>query len=178
MINIIPINTANEHYIFVEELLISSFPPDERRNSEKQRLFSDTNPLFHCHLIKEGETPIGFINYWELDDFIFIEHFAISPILQNKGYGTMSLKIIIQKLSKPFILEVERPDNDISKRRIGFYLRAGFTLHKQPYLQPPYEDSEKPVPMYLMSFGDVDMKKQYHYIRRNIYKEVYQYTGK
>jgi hypothetical protein len=92
---------------------------------------------------------------------------------RNKGYGEKVLKHITQSVELPIILEVEMPDDETSKRRIGFYERCGFVLHTNPYIQPPYRAKDEPLPMYLMTYGKLDMEKKYQQIKERIYQEVY-----
>ena len=80
------------------------------------------------------------------------------------------------QLKGTVILEVERPEDEMSRRRIGFYERCGFTLCKQDYLQPPYRKGGEAVPLYLMFIHTESIDGQYTQIRDEIYREVYQTT--
>ena len=48
MLTLKEINTFHRHYLFVEDLLQSAFPSDERRDDEQQRDFTDGNNFFLC----------------------------------------------------------------------------------------------------------------------------------
>lgn len=72
------------------------------------------------------------ISYWTMGDFYYIEHFAIDPSLRNGGYGKRVLEMIKKQLKGPIVLEVEEPNDEMSTRRIHFYKRLEFTLHKKP----------------------------------------------
>lgn len=168
------INTTHRHYQFVENLLLSAFPPIERRDTSVQRLFADANPLFDCHVITQDSHPIGLLNVWNLERFVYVEHFAISDNHRNKGYGAMAMENFIHETSLPVILEVEKPEDELSRRRIGFYQRIGFVLHPYPYVQPPYRKGGSSLDMLIMSHGTIDMNTQYPFVREKIYHEVYQ----
>ena len=155
------------------ELMITSFPEQERRDKEEQRACTDLKTHFHCNVIQRNEKPIGLITYWDLDYFTYIEHFAIDSLERNKGYGKQVLAIIKTQNHKPIVLETEEPNNEISIRRIGFYQRQGFILHDQPYLQPPYRKGDEWFPLKLMSYGNINMDRMFNLIKERIYKEVY-----
>ena len=135
MIEIKQVKTENQElYGFVEELMHTAFPAQERRDTPQQREYSDSNPLFCNNVIVEDGKPVGMISYWDMGDFYYIEHFAIDPSLRNGGYGKRVLESIQTKLQGPIVLEVEEPTEEMSIRRINFYKRLNFTLHEKPYL--------------------------------------------
>ena len=110
-----------------------------------------------------------------MNEFFYIEHFAIATSQRNKGYGENTLQHITSTLNKPIVLEVEKPDDHITQRRINFYKRCGFILHSYPYVQPPYRETDKPLPMFLMTFGEINMERMYEQVKRRIYREVYKW---
>lgn len=173
MIQLKEIKTNHEHYPFMEQLLETAFPLQERRDSDKQRKNTDENPLFHNTLITDDDMPIGLLTYWDFHTFVYIEHFAIDSRLRNGGYGSKALEAFKHLVSTPIILEAEEPTDNLSRRRIGFYQRQGFVMQEVPYLQPPYRPSDEWLPLKLMTYGTLDMKKEYCTVRNNIYREVY-----
>lgn len=174
MIEIQQVKTKDQaYYAFVEELMGTAFPQEERRDTPQQREYSDHNPLFHNNIIVEDNKPIGMISYWNMGDFYYIEHFAIDPTLRNGGYGKRVLESIKQKLNGSIVLEVEEPTEEMSIRRINFYKRLDFILHEKPYMQPPYRKGDSGLPMFLMTFGEIDMEKDFERVKGAIYKEVY-----
>ena len=167
------ITTSHEHYRYVEDLLKTAFPTEERRDSDKQREFTDHNPKFMPHVILDGSTPIGLLTLWNFTDFSYIEHFAIDKLLRNKGIGKQVLSILKEELQRPIILEVEEPTDYISKRRINFYKRQGFIIENYEYQQPPYRKGDKWIAMKLMSYNIKTDERINEKIRDTIYKEVY-----
>lgn len=86
MIEIKQVKTEDQElYGFVEELMHTAFPAQERRDTPQQREYSDSNPLFCNNVIVEDGKPVGMISYWDMGDFYYIEHFAIDPSLRNGG---------------------------------------------------------------------------------------------
>ncbi|MDR0825366.1 MAG: GNAT family N-acetyltransferase [Prevotella sp.] len=158
---------------FVENLYIESFPRSERRPVETMLdLYRGDSP-FVISVAIEGGQPVGFLTYWDLDEFVFAEHFAISPGFRNIGYGREVMELFMQA-SKPIILEVELPATILSERRIGFYQRLGFRLWENvQYLQPAYRNDGNAIPMKLMSYGNLNVERDLIDIRSRIYGIVY-----
>ena len=180
MIEIKQVKTQDEaDYAFVEKLMLTAFPQGERRDTVQQREYSDHNPRFCNNIIGENDNEkgtgkdIGMISYWTMGDFYYIEHFAIDPGLRNGGYGKRVLEMIKKQLKGPIVLEVEEPEDEMSTRRIHFYERLGFTLHRKPYMQPPYRKGDSGLPMFLMTYGDIDMESNFEKVKKTLYKEVY-----
>lgn len=174
MIVIEQIKTADlKKYLFVEELLVNAFPLEERRELYTQREFTDSNPLFHNNIIIEDGSPIGLLSYWDFEQFIYVEHFAIHPSRRNGGMGRKTLSALKEKVYRPIVLEVELPENEISKRRIQFYEREGFCLWEHEYKQPPYRNGDDFLPMYIMVHGKLTINNDFESIKSMLYKEVY-----
>ena len=83
------------------------------------------------------------------------------------------MEALLKEFPGIIILEVERPEDEMSTRRIAFYQRCGFTLCNQDYLQPPYRKGGKSLPLYLMYAGTDSIDEQYPEIRDEIYQKVY-----
>lgn len=174
MIEIKQVTTKDQaSYAFVEELMHTAFPEQERRDTPQQREYSDNNPLFFNNIIVENDKPIGMISYWNMGDFYYIEHFAIDPAQRNGGYGKRVLESVKELLQAPIVLEVEEPTDEMSTRRIGFYNRLEFILHEKPYMQPPYHEGDTELPMFLMTYGAINMEEEFERVKSVIYKEVY-----
>jgi ribosomal protein S18 acetylase RimI-like enzyme len=174
MIRIQPTHTTDvEHYTFIEELLIKSFPPQEYRKLAQLRQYTDSKSNFANNTILEGDRLVGLISYWHLEHFYYIEHFAINPALRNKGYGQKVLHALCKELNRPIVLEVELPSDETAQRRIHFYQKNGFTLWKQEYAQPPYRTGDEYLPMHLMAYGNLSCERDFEEVKKRIYKEVY-----
>ena len=172
MLKLTPIKTTDSVYSFVEQLLHDSFPLAERRDDEAQRDNTDHNPRFTCYFISDDELPVGLITAWNLDGFYYLEHLATTPLIRNRGYGKQIIQQIKDLLPGVIVLEVEHPEDEMSRRRIGFYQRCGFQLCEKEYIQPPYREGEE-VPLFLMYSGTDSIDDAFDTIRQRIYKEVY-----
>lgn len=175
MIRLQPISTSDlQHYKFMEELLVDSFPPEEYRQLEQLREFTDRTGNFHNNIIFDDDLPIGFITYWDFGNFYYVEHFATNPALRNGGYGKRYAGISMRLLKTPHCTRSGASlVEEMAKRRIGFYQRQGFVLWKKDYRQPPYKPGDHFLPMYLMVHGNLDPEKDYEDIKHKLHTVVY-----
>ena len=125
MIKLQPITTSDTRlYNFMEQLLIVSFPPEEYRPIDDLRALTDHSAQFRNNVLLDNGMPIGLLTYWDFGDYCYVEHFATSQELRNKGYGKQSLECLHNTLRRPIVLEVECPTNELAQRRINFYAKA------------------------------------------------------
>lgn len=171
---LIPVHTQDAHYAQAEALMLQAFPAEERRPTEQQRFFTDHQPLFHPHVLMEGDKFIGILNYWTLDDFVYVEHLATDPALRGGGLGSQALHLLAEQADCPIVLEVEPPTYDLAIRRIEFYRRNGYRLWEaQSYIQPPYTESLCALPLLLMVKGALDEQHDFARIRKLLHLHVY-----
>ncbi len=157
----------------LRDIYESAFPIDERRIFDTVTELARTNPDFTLYEILRDNEPVGLFSTWNLDWFMFVEHFAVSQDYRGWGIGQQVIESWLAKQALPVVLEVERPDNDISKRRIGFYERLGFRHWPIDYIQPAYSIDKHPVPMHLMTHGEIDLENALDNVRRRLYQTVY-----
>ena len=92
--------------------------------------------------------------------------------MRGRGYGSEALAMLIARTEQPLILEAEPPTDELTRRRIGFYERSGFTLYDYPYVQPAYTADSQPVPLCLM--GTLDTQDiMLDQVSRTLHREVY-----
>ena len=163
--------SGSKEYSFVEELLTASFPIDEYRPLDEQRQNVESAGCFHMNLLKLHHEPVGLLSYWQLEGFVYIEHFAVHPSLRGKGYGREAITSLIEE-KQSIVLEVEPPTDELTRRRIAFYSRCGLTLCAKEYIQPAYRAGGNEIPLNLMHCG-VDMERDFERIRECIYRMVY-----
>lgn len=120
------INETNFPEIY--RIMQASFSDDEYRPYDEQlALFEE--PEYRIYYM-----PAGFLAVWEFESFIYIEHFAVDPALRNSGTGSAMLQELVKQYQKPICLEVELPEDELTRRRIGFYERNGFVFNEYPYI--------------------------------------------
>jgi ribosomal protein S18 acetylase RimI-like enzyme len=164
------IKYTDENKKFSKELLEHSFPEDERPDFDV--LISRNNPEYNFFIITENSENRGIIGYWEFDNFIHIEHFAIDVKMRNSGLGGRFLNDFFAKTSKLITLEVEVPDNEMSQRRIKFYERYGLHLNEYYYMQPSYKTKEFVMQQYIMSNKKLTAE-EFEKLKIMIYKNIY-----
>ncbi|MDR2121359.1 MAG: GNAT family N-acetyltransferase [Tannerella sp.] len=159
----------------IRDIYETSFPSDERRHFDDVVRIAETEPEFSSDIYTEDGDVLGFILSWHFSFFLYVEHFAICRNMRGKGYGKTIFADFLTRADQPVVLEVQLPEDDTSRRRICFYESFGSTRSTFPYLQPPYSPDKHPVPLSLMSFGNLDLnrKKQFDAVRDVLYSKVY-----
>jgi ribosomal protein S18 acetylase RimI-like enzyme len=148
---------------------------DEEKGNEDCHPETALNPKHYTLNTKHytlNTKPIGLLTTWTFDSFTYIEHFALSLEVRGRGYGSEALAMLIARTEQPLILEAEPPTDELTRRRIGFYERSGFTLYDYPYVQPAYTADSQPVPLCLM--GTLDTQDiMLDQVSRTLHREVY-----
>lgn len=166
--------TDKEETSFIEHIYTDAFPHSERRGFDVMAELYKNTTEFQVQVVINKSQPIGFLTFWNLGDFVFAEHFAIAPKARNSGIGGKVMRAFMNEQTNPIVLEVELPTTILSERRIGFYQRLGYKLwNKYSYQQPPYHTDGSSIPMYLMTFGNINVDKDYSIIKEKIYSDVY-----
>ncbi len=150
-----------------------SFPADERRRFTDLRQLLPCPDMHLCGLVEQNQL-IGFMIYWQWPETIFIEHFAVDPGQRGKQLGQRALSQLLTLDSAYFILEVELPLDDVSRRRIHFYERQGFHLNSFVYAQPPYQRGAPNIPMHLMSLPAIEHQETFTALSTLIKERVYE----
>lgn len=162
------INETNFREIY--RIMQASFPDDEYRPYEEQlALFQE--PEYRIYYM-----PAGFLAVWEFEDFTYIEHFAVDPALRNSGIGSAMLQELVKQYQKPICLEIELPEDELTRRRIGFYERNGFVFNEYPYMQPPISKGKSPVPLRIMTYGSAIPREKFEEMKEVLYRRVYKCT--
>ncbi|WP_329904324.1 GNAT family N-acetyltransferase [Porphyromonas pogonae] len=154
-----------------------SFPEHERRPWTDFTVLLDTEPDFTLFIVyaTETEAPVGFVTRWNIDNWVYIEHFAIDHSHRNKGFGAMVINAVKSLApSSPLVLEAEPHDGLMASRRIRFYERLGFQQMPFDYFQPPYRPTAKSVPLVLMATVPAD-RAEISRIADLIHHKVYRF---
>jgi len=157
------------------DLLQKSFPKEEYRDLNVLKQYIQNKSIFYPKTILLDKKPIGIFHYWQLEEYFYIEHFAISSEHRNKGLGEACLSHIQQTIlnNKTIVLEVEIPNSKIAIRRINFYKRLGFHLMDFEYYQPPYKKDYNQIEMKLMINKQIDKIHILNKIRNLMYLNIY-----
>lgn len=152
-LSLVPLRSSSRNISWVKRLYTDAFPIEERRPWDALiDKLSDSGSHFHIMAIYSRGHLSGFISWWEMNDFRYIEHFAVDTRLRGSGIGAKAITRFVTQGS-PVILEVEPADTGLmAARRINFYKRCGFTPHPGfPYIQPPYAPGLPSMPLMLMT---------------------------
>ena len=159
------INETNFPEIY--RIMQASFSDDEYRPYDEQlALFEE--PEYRIYYM-----PAGFLAVWEFESFIYIEHFAVDPALRNSGTGSAMLQELVKQYQNPICLEVELPEDELTRRRIGFYERNGFVFNEYPYIQPPISKGKSPVPLRIMTYKSEITREEFQKMKEILYRRVY-----
>lgn len=154
----------NENFKIGYSLYLENFPMDQTRNEETQ-LFILKDETYHFDMILSENEFSGIITYWEYDEYIYIEHFAICSDKRGNGLGSQVLSLLKQK-NKLLILEIEPPICNYTKSRQAFYERSGFVLHQYKHTPPAYRKGYANQDLVIMSTGELNDKLYQTYFKR------------
>lgn len=154
-----------------------AFPYGERRDMDEVDDLLVHNPLTTVNAIFNDGEYVGFLTYWTFDDFIYAEHFGIEKNLRNNGIGGKAFFKFVSEAPYPVVGEVERPVDDLTRRRVEFYERMGIRLYDHPYLHPAFHPDTQKLEVCMVSYGDIDLEKEFDRIERYLYKYVYPKEG-
>ncbi|HJB74875.1 MAG TPA: GNAT family N-acetyltransferase [Candidatus Eubacterium faecale] len=155
------------------KIMEESFPKDEIRAYSDQAALFDRSEFFAYGVKDESGKLKAFITFWHLNGFTFGEHFAVDPNERGAGLGAKILAEVLKTDGRRFCLEVELPETETAKRRIGFYERMGFTLNDFEYCQPPLGKDRKAVALKIMSTGGKLTQAEFEKVKAEIYINVY-----
>lgn len=162
---------TNDGFDAVYKIMEESFPQNEIRSFYGQQALLG-NADYSLFVLRENGQTLGFIAVWELCDFVFVEHFAISEKHRGRGLGTAMLSEIKSMFSVPLVLEVEPPVDTKTRKRIAFYEHNGFVYHDFYYVQPAMEEGREEVELKVMSTQKLDMNG-FEKVRNVLYKSIY-----
>lgn len=178
--------TSQSDFSEIYRIMQASFSDDEYRPYDEQlALFEEPEyriyymPAIGMERVGNHSTgnstmhAAGFLAVWEFESFTYIEHFAVDPDLRNSGTGSAMLQELVRKYQKQICLEVELPEDELTRRRIGFYERNGFVFNEYPYIQPPISKGKSPVPLRVMTYGKGITRQAFDEMRKVLYRRVY-----
>lgn len=162
----------------IYEIMEESFPTIELRLKEVQKSLLDLE-IYSIYGIKNeinsDKKYKGFIAIWEIDKFMYIDHFAISKNFRGDGIGGKVLDDLIEWKNKAVVLEVELPDGEVEKKRIQFYEKHGFYFNDYEYMQPPMRPNQELYPLRLMTYPYKLDENEFQYYKSKLYEIVYNY---
>ena len=161
-----------KEFDMVFSIMERSFPLEEYRPYAAQKALLD-DPAYAIYVAKREDRIVGFAAVWELENVLFLEHLAVEPGCRNDGIGSKLLGYFAKMRS---CLEVEPPETDLARRRIGFYQRNGYFFNDYPYVQPSLAAGRSAVPLYIMTSGCTATPEEFAQIKNLLYSRVYRQT--
>lgn len=167
--------TERPEYDKALALYRESFPYHEQREARSQDdILSDEEYRFE--LVYDKDIFAGLLLCWETDAFVYVEHFCIFPELRGRSYGSQTLHLLAQ-CGKTIILELDPPVDEVSRRRKGFYERAGFTANAFHHVHPPYHAQNAGHELVVMSCPNALTEEEYarfsSYLENTVMKNAY-----
>lgn len=145
-------NNFNEFW----QIYQSSFPENEKRFlNEQERIFK--NSLYFANIIKTKEI-IGILCFWMINEYYFLEHFAIKKEKRGENFGSIALENFI-KNKQNIILEIDLINDEISQKRLNFYDKFGFYKNDFKHFQAPFRKNSPPVELILLSLKPLSKAK-------------------
>ncbi len=159
------------------EVFEASFPESERRPLHWFKELVETESRFYCIAYSDHSSSLtpnsslkALLCYWHFGAFIYIEYLATNPSERNGGMGTRLMQEFLASVGAPVVLEVEPPESELTRRRVGFYERLEFRLLPDDYVQPSY-GVVPGLPLRLMIRGEQSIPTSE--IISTIHREVY-----
>ncbi len=161
--------TSHPDFNLAWALYERAFPTVERRTKQEQEqeiiLKKEAYSFMACY---EEDAFIGILGFWEIDSYVFIEHFAIDDALRGEKYGSKILTDFLQH-HKNIFLEIDLPVCDTSKRRLKFYENLGFVQNDIKHFQVPFRKNNVLLPLAILTWKTPLKKKVY----KTLYKKMY-----
>lgn len=146
------LSSSDAFFEQAHDIYTRSFPPHEQRTLDGlQKTLG--HPDFRYLVFLDGQdNVIAIRNTWHTPAFAYLEHFAVSPNARSGGIGKYLLQDLTSEAPGKVILEIDPVTDEISTRRLNFYLRNGFVANEQyDYIHPPYKPEDLPYPLLIMS---------------------------
>ncbi len=154
-------------------LMKLSFPKSERRTKAAFKKLCNGEERYKIYALFSKNHLCAFLTVWEFENFTFGDHFAVLPTLRGGGIGSKMLASLKENCTLPFIIEVELPEDEMARRRIGFYERSGLVLCDFDYMLPAMQKGCESLPMRIMAYPAPLSEKEFEPIKNQIYKTVY-----
>ena len=145
--------TGPEHPLYAAAwtLYEAAFPANERRDTEWQARALARDTYHMCAATEDGKL-LAIAFYWTHGEELFLEHLAVEPELRGQGIGAAVLREIWDLPGK-LVLEIEKPVDAATRRRLRFYEREGLMLAPFGYDAPGYQAGTSDCALQLMSEG-------------------------
>lgn len=153
-------DVKDTQYSAFRRLYEQSFPIFEQRDDMQQAKAFDCAD-YHLDVYHERDDMVGFLAYWEFDNYLYIEHFAIHTRLRGQGYGQKLLPEFIGQNAKYVILEIDPVCDEVTAARLRFYQKCGFCENPYSHVHPPYIEGRAGHRLSVLTSGRVISNEEY-----------------
>ena len=168
-------NTKHKYWDKAWQVYEISFPIFERRLIEDQ-IEAVRDERFKPMVIEESGQFIGLLFYWEWDNYRYIEHFAIDPVLRGKNYGSKAIRKLCEE-DFTTLLEIDLPIDEIAKNRLRFYEKARFKMNNYTHYHPPYRKGYEGHELCVLSYKQGLSEQEYSRFKGFSQDEVMKYAA-
>lgn len=113
------------------QLYLQAFPEGEQRPVQDVLAIIASNESHYFNSIQYQQKSVGFLSFWKLGNFSYLEYFAVFPHIRNAGIGQLVLNYIEKELPGIRLFEVEPVVDELTSRRVKFYERNGYTVFEK-----------------------------------------------
>lgn len=151
-----------------------SFPENEQRLPDDQaRAMGDE--AYACEAAFEGGQLLALLFSWDMGDWRYVEHFAVSDALRGTGVGTRVLKDFFAR-SDNVVLEIDPPVTPVAQRREQFYQRMGMVGNAYEHRHPPYREGFAPHALKILSYPRAMRAQEYEAFAKGLTRRVMRYA--
>lgn len=145
------VSTSDAAWTRAYGLYRSAFPPFEQR-SERDYATALGDERFRADTVWDGGRFVGLRFWWTTDEGnAYLEHLAVDGPLRGGRYGARMLHDLCARTGR-VLLEIDPPEDAISRRRRAFYERNGFVYNDCDYEHPSYFEIPRPHRLMVMSY--------------------------
>lgn len=164
-------STEHPLYAAFQEIYAGSFPVFEQRTeTQQQAAFSSAEYCLTAYT--ENGTLTGFMAYWTFGEYVYVEHFAMSPTVRGKGLGSRALEEFVTGNPRTVLLEIDPVTDAVSAARLRFYERCGFHANGYRHIHPPYREGYAGHPLVVLSSGRPVTPDEYARFARDLAETV------
>lgn len=91
-----------------------------------EAMTAQINEGYHYFLIKDNDSPVGYLSYQKRDDQLFLSKIYVRKDSRGKGFGKMTMKFVMDEARKNACAKVSLTVNKYNYDSIKAYESIGF----------------------------------------------------